>query len=174
MTSRLTQFCVGLLAAGLLFGGPALAQSTDSISGDAVAIGPDIIQIDKTEVVLLGIDAPEANQVCNDANGTWKCGDTAFATMDQIAKAAAVTCTLKGPRDPFGRFSGTCLQGDTDIAREMVQQGMALAFPHDPESKNYVDDEKAAKAAKVGLWAAGIKFDDPWIYRARNNHSPFK
>ena len=174
MTSRLTGFCVGLITAVLLLGGPALAQSADSISGDAVAIGPDIIQIDKTEIVLLGIDAPEANQVCGDANGTWKCGDTAFAIMDQVAKAAPVTCTLKGPHDQFGRFNGTCLQGDVDLAREMVKQGMALAFPHDPESKNYVDDEKAAKAAKVGLWAAGIKFDDPWVYRVKNNHSPLK
>lgn len=176
MTSRLTGLCFGLLLAGLLGApGAALAQSADTISGPAVAIGPDIIQIAQTEVILLGIDAPESNQVCNDTNGTWKCGESAFAVMDQVAKAAdTTTCTLKGAKDAFGRVSGTCLQGTVDLASEMVKQGMAVPYPRDPESKNYLADEAAAKAAKVGLWAAGVKFDDPWVYRMKNNHSPLK
>ncbi len=164
-----------LVAALFAVPGAALAQSADSVSGDARAIGPDIIQIDKTEVILLGIDAPEAHQICTDSKGTWKCGESAFAVMDQVAKVAPVTCTLKGGPDPFQRRSGTCLRADgTDIASEMVKQGMAVPYPRDPENAKYTADETAAKAAKIGLWEAGVKFDDPWVYRMKNDHSPLK
>jgi endonuclease YncB( thermonuclease family) len=168
-------FAYAALAA-LLFALPqtALAQSADTISGAATAIGPDIIAINNQRIVLLGIDAPEANQTCGDGPNIWHCADTSMAVLDQTVKAGTVTCQLSGAPDPFGKRGGVCMVGDKDVARTMVQQGLALVYAHDPESKNYLADQAAAKKAKVGLWAAGVRFDLPWQYRMAHNHTPFK
>jgi endonuclease YncB( thermonuclease family) len=64
--------------------------------------------------------------------------------------------------------------GDKDVARELVKQGLAVTYAHDPESKDYAPDQAAAKAAKLGLWQTGVTFVNPWEYRAKHNHTPFK
>lgn len=161
----------------LIFLAPAtaMAQAASTLSGPAEAIGPDIIKVADTRVILLGIDAPEANQPCYEpGNKMWKCADTAFAVLDQTVKQGTVTCTLKGNPDPLGRRNGTCMVGGQDVADTMVKQGLALAYPRDPESKNYTADQAAAKAGKQGLWADGVIFDNPWEFRLKHNHSPIK
>lgn len=150
------------------------AQAAETITGPASANGPDIIVVNDQRVVLLGIDAPEANQTCQDGDKTWTCADTAMAVLDQTVKAGPVTCSLKGAVDPFGRRNGVCTVGGQDVGRTLVQQGLALAYPHDPESKDYVADQAAAKKAKLGLWRDGVTFINPWEYRAKHNHTPFK
>lgn len=153
----------------------ALAQSADTISGPAEAVGPDIIKVNDTRVILLGIDAPEANQPCYETGSKlWQCADTAFAVLDQTVKAGTVTCTLSGNPDPLGRRNGTCKVGDQDVADVLIKQGLALPYPHDPESKAYLADAKAAKAAKQGIYADGITLENPWEYRIKHNHSPLK
>jgi endonuclease YncB( thermonuclease family) len=176
MTTKIRAFVSAALAAMLLAPAGAYAAAAEStITGPASALGPDSIKVNDQRVILLGIDAPEANQDCYDAgNKIWHCADSAFAVLDQIVKAGPVTCALKGPRDPFGRRAGVCTVDGKDVAREMVEQGMAEIYPHDPESKDYAADQKAAKAAKEGLWADGVSFENPWEYRIKHNHSPFK
>ncbi|HVW91594.1 MAG TPA: thermonuclease family protein [Devosia sp.] len=169
---------LGALAACLTLLAPmaALAQSADTVTGPAEAIGPDIIKVNDTRVILLGIDAPEANQPCYEAgNKLWQCADTAFAVLDQTVKSApTVTCTLTGAPDPLGRRGGTCKVGDQDVGDVLIKQGLALPYPHDPQSKAYLADAKAAKAAKQGFYADGITLENPWEYRAKQNHSPLK
>lgn len=164
------------LATALLLPGMVTAQEADTLTGAGEAIGPDIIMVGEQRVVLLGIDAPEANQTCTDAGGSriWGCADTATAVLDQTVKAGPVTCTLKGGPDVFGRRNGVCKVGDKDVGGELVKQGLALAYPHDPESQAYLADQKAAKAAKQGLWAVGVSFVNPWEYRLKHNHTPLK
>jgi len=176
MTQIIRRLAYGAALAATLFGVPAvaLAQAADTITGPASANGPDIIVVNDQRVVLLGIDAPESNQTCQDGDKTWTCADTAMAVLDQTVKAGPVTCALKGPVDPFGRRNGVCTVGGKDVGRTLVQQGLALAYPHDPESKDYVADQAAAKKAKVGLWQDGVTFVNPWEFRAKHNHTPFK
>jgi hypothetical protein len=50
---------------------------------------------------------------------------------------------------------GLCTVNGTDISRWMVQQGEAIAFRR--HSLDYVVDEDAARAAKVGIWAGSFK-----------------
>jgi endonuclease YncB( thermonuclease family) len=143
----------------------AAEPQATTITGSGQAIGPDIIMVDKQRVILLGIDAPEEGQGCKDGNTVWTCAETAFAVLDQLVKAGPVTCQLIGPPDPFMRRGGICTVDGKDIAGEMVTQGLALPYPHDKQSSLYLDDLKAAQAAKVGLWQPGIVFEKPWEYR---------
>jgi endonuclease YncB( thermonuclease family) len=169
---RLGAAAIGLV---LLAPGAGLAQSADTISGPATAVGPDIILVNNTRVILLGIDAPEANQTCDEAGAKlWNCGDSALAVLSQTLNQGDVTCTLKGNPDPLARRSGTCKIGDQDVADVLVKQGLALPYPKDPESKNYEADAAAAKAARQGMFADGVSFMNPWEFRIKHNHSPLK
>lgn len=158
---------VGLTAA-------SRADDGDVVTGTGRAIGPDIIQIDTQRVILLGIDAPENDQICQDSGTIWKCGDTAFAVLDQLLNAGPVTCTLYGPPDPFRRRGGVCTVDGKDIAEQMIEQGLALPYPQDKQSAMYLDAEKQAKAAGVGLWKQGVQFENPWDYRRRRHPGGFK
>jgi len=163
-----------LLAPGMM-PGAAMAQSADTVSGPATAVGPDIILVGKTRVILAGIDAPEANQTCDVTGGKlWNCGDSAAAVLGQTLNQGDVTCTLTGNPDPLGRRNGTCKVGDEDVADVLVKQGLALPYAKDPESKNYTADSEAAKAAKQGIFADGVSFQNPWEFRLKHNHSPLK
>jgi endonuclease YncB( thermonuclease family) len=168
MTSKLLLAALALCS----LASPVLAD--DTVTGDAIAIGPDIISIGPQRIVLLGIDAPEANQKCMDNSKIWDCAGSAFTVLDQTVKAGTTVCTLSGTPDPFGKRNGVCKTGDTDPADELVKQGLAFAYPHDAQSKMYTADESAAKKAGAGFWAQGITVDQPWVWRVQHNHTPFK
>jgi endonuclease YncB( thermonuclease family) len=60
-------------------------------------------------------------------------------------------------RDRYGRIITTCVAQDSDVAREMVRQGWAVAYTR--FSIAYVIEEIAARAAHRPLWAG--EFDSP-------------
>src|SRR5690606_11410160 len=101
------------------------------------------------------------------------CYESATRVLDDILKTGDVTCTLvDGKPDPFGRRSGVCKIGDTDVAAEMVKQGYALAYAK--EGEDYLAVQKEAEAAKVGLWRDGVKFQDPWDWRRTRTPGGFR
>jgi endonuclease YncB( thermonuclease family) len=172
--SKLARRFAGLAVvfAGLAaVGGPGIAAADDTITGPGHAIGPDIIMVNKQRVILLGIDAPEQGQPCQDGNTIWTCAETAFAVLDQLVKAGPVTCQLVGRPDPFNRRGGICTVNGKDVAGEMVSQGLALAYPHDKQSALYIVQQKQAQATKAGLWKPGVVFEKPWEYR-HSMHPP--
>lgn len=162
------------LGAVVLWPCMAFGAAPASVSGTAHAIGPDIIMVSGTRVILLGIDAPEDGQTCRDGANVWRCGDTAFAVLDQIVKAGPVSCTFYGRPDPFHRYGGVCTVGGKDVAKQMVLKGMALVYTHDKQSANYVAAQKKAQAAHVGLWKKGVSFMKPWEYRQSHHPGGFK
>ncbi len=63
--------------------------------------------------------------------------------------------------DRYGRTVARCTAEGTDIAGELVEQGMGLAFRR--YSLGYVEHEDRARSARRGLWAG--KFEEPWDWR---------
>ena len=57
--------------------------------------------------------------------------------------------------------------GEVDVGSELVRQG--LAFNFDKQDTAYKAMEDEAKVAKAGLWADGVEFEKPWLFRAKNN-----
>ena len=171
---RIAALAVAIAGLALASGPASAAAAGDTITGAGQAIGPDIIMVGKQRVILLGIDAPENGQTCQDGNTIWTCAETAFAVLDQLVKAGPVTCQLIGRPDPFNRRGGVCTVGGKDIAGEMVSQGLALVYTHDKQSSLYVADQKQAQAAKAGLWKPGVTFINPWDYRRSMHPGGFK
>jgi endonuclease YncB( thermonuclease family) len=63
--------------------------------------------------------------------------------------------------DRCGRIVAVCYLGSEDLNAWMVTQGWAVAYRH--YSKDYVPQEEAAHAAKLGIWAG--PFTMPWEWR---------
>ncbi|MGH6879728.1 thermonuclease family protein [Hypericibacter sp.] len=130
-------------------------------SGYPRVINGDTINIHGTRIRLFGIDAPESNQTCKNASGqVFDCGWKAtVALVDHIA-GGTVSCRSRGV-DRFGRTVAVCRLGSEDLNAWMVAQGWAVAYRH--HSLDYVPQENAAQAGKLGIWAGSFML--PWEWR---------
>ncbi len=145
-----------LIIALCLLATPVLAD----VAGVASVIDGDTIEVHGQRIRLHGIDAPESRQLCRLDGKPWQCGEVAAnALADKIARRS-VTCEDLG-RDRFKRIIARCTVADEDIGAWMVSQGLALAYRR--YSRDYVDQEAEAQAARRGIWAS--EFVKPWEWR---------
>jgi endonuclease YncB( thermonuclease family) len=126
----------------------------------------DTIQIDKINIRLYGIDAPETKQLCYDSNSTpWKCGMAAKEFLNQLINEQEVKCTVHRI-DIYKREVATCYVDDIDINKAMVENGYAVAYRY--YSKQYSTDEIKAKKQFLGIWKTA--FMEPEQWRRYNKH----
>ena len=155
-----------IIAAALLLAGPAAAEPP--LSGTARIVDGDTLEIAGQKVRLLGLDAPEGKQVCQRDGRPWRCGDAAAAVLRDIVAGRGVRCDVRG-LDRWGRSLAVCQAGDTDLAREMVRRGMAVA--HYPKrgvrGPTYDDEHADAKTVQRGLWGGAFVRPADWRKGAR-------
>jgi endonuclease YncB( thermonuclease family) len=148
---------------------PNLASSLPLIGGSrplegrAYAIGGDSLQIGGATVRLAGIEAPEQDQRCGTGNRRWRCGAAASEALSRLVNGRIVSCALSGT-DGKGRPRANCTAGKLEINAELVRRGHV--FAEGGLFARYASLESEARAAKVGLWAAG-EVERPSDYRAR-------
>ena len=130
------------------------------IKGYARVVDGDTIWIGDTKIRLHGIDAPEAKQLCYRDNQPWRCGEDATEALRRLIGNNPVRCEDHGS-DRYGRTIATCYVRGEDIEAWMVLNGWALAYRR--YSTEYVVQEQAAQAARVGLWRGD--FVPPWEWR---------
>ncbi len=117
----------------------------------------------KERIRLLGIDAPESKQMCNDKSGSpYACGIEAKQSLEKIVGRDPVQC-LAAKRDQYSRILGVCFDAKTgqELNKELVVEGEAIAYPQ--YSKAYVGTEEDAKKLGRGVWRG--RFEKPWDYR---------
>ncbi len=126
-------------------------------SGMARASDGDSLVLQGDRVRLLGIDAPELDQVCWDASGAeWRCGRAAREALAQRLAIGPVECQLRG-QDKYGRTLAHCSVDAADLGAHMVGQGLALA------TEGYGAEQSRAKSDRLGLWQG--RFVDPKTWR---------
>ena len=76
-----------------------------------------------------------------------------------------VVCENRG-YDRYGRMIGLCRADGVDIQAAMVRAGMAWAFTK--YSRDYVQEEAAAKADRLGVHDHGCK--PAWNWRASHRN----
>lgn len=153
-------FPMALAASVAGLAAPGLAQE---ISGLAVVLDADTIRIQETRVRLVGVDAPETDQICIAGDGQrWLCGIAARDAVSRLIASRPVRCTVSG-EDVYTRKLATCTVAGESINRWLVREGFALAYVK--YSREYVDEEKQAKDSRRGLWAGA--FIAPWDWRTR-------
>ena len=123
-------------------------------------IDGDSFEIGATAVRLFGVDAPEGRQPCMRDGREWRCGDAAAAELRRLAGSRSVSCVQRDV-DNYGRSVAVCRVGTTDLGAALVSAGFAVAYRR--YSDDYVDEERAAQAARRGVWAG--EFTAPEEYR---------
>lgn len=154
--------------AGAFIGSNASAESY--VYGVPRVVDGDTLVIDGKRIRVHGIDAPESNQTCQSVAGLWNCGADATQALKHLIKGQPVRCLTQG-FDRYGRIVAKCFaQGsrDDDIGERMVREGWALSYRQ--YSRDYVDEERLAKAARQGVWRG--KFIKPWDWRRGERLTP--
>ncbi len=125
--------------------------------GTATASDGDSMRLSGDRIRLVGIDAPEHDQVCWDALGeAWPCGLKAQTELARLLRLGTTECQPEGT-DKFGRTLARCTVAGADLGAAMVRAGLALA------TDAYGSEESAARADHIGLWQG--RFVDPKTWR---------
>lgn len=149
-----------ILTACILVLAPISAEAK-TLTGQAIVIDGDTLEIHGEPIRLGGIDAPESRQTClNGAGVAYRCGkEASFALADLIGRAT-VTC-VGNERDRYHRLLATCSAHGIDLNGWMVEQGHAVAYLR--YATTYVVEEGEARAARRGVWQG--EFVMPWDWR---------
>jgi endonuclease YncB( thermonuclease family) len=135
-------------------------------TGSFTAIDGDSLRKGEQEYRLHGIDAPELNQSCIRADGSsFPCGRDARESLRKLVRGEVLDCTIR-ETDRYGRLVAECRAGSTDINREMVRSGWAIAYRR--HGTEYAGDERAARDAKRGIWQGEFETPERWRERNRN------
>lgn len=145
-----------LFAGVILIGLPAFGQSW---VGPVRVIDGDTLTVAGTRMRLAGIDAPEGPQPCQDRDQRhYPCGLEAIRELTRLIGDQTLHCRQAGWdarwRGPLVR----CQAGGTDLNREMVRSGWAIAWP----GRDYQREEREARAARRGLWQGSFQPPEEW------------
>lgn len=159
-----------LTACALLMAGPApMVQAAPVPPGPVRVLDGDTFDIGETRIRLHGIDAPERKQVCDSPSGQgWACGAWSRAHLQRLLRGARLDCAALDT-DRYGRVLARCTIDGTDLAARMVEDGAAIAYVK--YSTAYVGQEKVARTAARGIWAAGPQ-TAPEDHRASGRSAP--
>jgi endonuclease YncB( thermonuclease family) len=144
---------------------PIVGAGTKPLQGRAQALSGELIRVAGTTVRLAGIEAPDRQQTCGSGRRRSRCGAAAESALERLVDGRSVSCMLSGS-DDRGRPLATCTRGNTDIGAELVRQGRV--FASSGLFATYASLEQEARAAKIGIWAAGEP-ERPADFRARTS-----
>ena len=162
----LSRMVVATSLAGLLCLS-AFAARAETILGEPRIVDGDTVDIGEKKIRLLGLDAPETEQLCLDAKGEkWACGIAARDALTAFSKNRPWSCNVSG-KDRYDRFLASCSIPGQNINQWMVRHGWALAFVK--YSNRYLDDETKARDTRAGLWSGA--FIAPWDWRSRSKQT---
>lgn len=129
---------------------------TRQVAGAVTVNDGDSLTLDAVRIRLVGIDAPEFDQVCRAGGAEYRCGRAARKALVDLVAGGAVSCE-GWETDRFGRLLAVCKAGSVDLNKRQVELGWAVAYG------DYFDAERQARDAKRGLWAG--EFDRPRDWR---------
>ena len=106
-------FALPTVAAGQIYIGTPTA-----VDGDTIRSGDERIR-------LLGIDAPERDQICERGGEAWPCGEAATSQLEALLNGGQIRCEQMG-RDRYHRVLARCKIGASDLSEELVGGGLAI------------------------------------------------
>jgi endonuclease YncB( thermonuclease family) len=126
------------------------ACGNDDLTGSARVIDGDTIAVGFQHVRLQGIDAPETDQVCLDAQGErWTCGLAARERLSAHIAGRAVRCASRG-EDRYGRMLATCSAGVNRQGERIYhlpgQGTYATINMRDPQKRWFCSEDDARAA----------------------------
>ncbi|MBB4380321.1 thermonuclease family protein [Bradyrhizobium sp. SBR1B] len=157
----------GMKRRGIMFALLALITSpvwAATLRGAPRILDGNTIEIEQTNVRLSGIDAPETDQICLDAQGRkWACGVAARDELIKNSNGRTWDCHTQKV-DEYRRALGSCFIEGEDVNAWMIRSGWALSAG--ASRHTYVVHELVASTASAGLWSGA--FITPGDWRGRN------
>nr|WP_246709092.1 MULTISPECIES: thermonuclease family protein [Bradyrhizobium] len=158
---------VGMTHRGIMFALFVLITSpvyAATLSGVPRILDANTIEIERTNVRLLGIEAPETDHICLDAQGRkWACGLAARDELIKHSNGRTWVCHTQRV-DEYRRALGSCFIEGEDVNVWMVRAGWALSAG--ASHHTYAVYELVASTANTGLWSGA--FIAPWDWPHRN------
>ena len=143
-----------------------LEFAQETIAGpDVKVVDGDSLELSGRRVRLIGIDAPEYFQLCQDKEGQeYMCGQKAKDFLQNLidegrSKGIKLKCKTEDV-DRYNRDLSVCKMGDVYLNLEMVKAGYAVSYRNDM----YQIAEKRAKKAKKGILQGNFMRTE--LYRA--------
>ena len=139
--------------------------ASNLLSGPARAIDGNTLVIKGQVVKLYGIDAPEYDQSCVNADGqNWPCGRAAEQSLNELVATGHVACREQGQPSARG-VEAVCEAQGRNLNERMLARGLAWANPE--QAAPYADVEQFARAHARGVFQA--ENTSPWEYRLRRD-----
>lgn len=152
----LTVLFVGILAISTAW---LDRHNAEEISAVARVVDGDSLEMDDRKIRLVGIDAPELNQICQNKQGDFSCGIKAREHLRSlVGHNNPVECVAEGD-DKYGRLLAECFVGGASLNATMVEDGWAISYG------GFAWVERTARKEQRGLWAG--EFDNPSDWRAK-------
>ena len=149
-----------LVAAMLLLGEQKQMTPVTRVAGAARVIDGDDLAIGERPIRILGIDASERDQTCQDTAGqTWHCGEDARQALAARLARQQVSCHV-ARQDRYGRDLARCATGGTDLVEWLVRKGWAI--PAGEEQGRYRAAGREAEASRTGIWAGSFMRPMDW------------
>ena len=137
----------------------ALKNDSVNTQQEIRIVDGDTIHINKIKYRLHGIDAPEIKQLCKIKEKNYKCGVKSKEFLVSLIGSKSVKCNHKD-KDRYKRIVAECFAGETNLNKELVRNGWALAYRD--YSKDYVIDEEYAQENNLGMWKGTFIHPKKW------------
>lgn len=128
---------------------PSATGPASRLAGLPHVADGDSVTLEGQRIRLVGIDAPELDQTCVQADAPYACGRQAREHLLGLLAGGPVECT-GSKLDKYHRLLAVCRAGGVDLNAAMVRDGWAVAYG------GYESEEAEARAARRGLWAGGF------------------
>lgn len=125
------------------------------LSGSIKVVDGDSLIINQQMVRLLGIDAPELNQVCTIDGKSWNCGYQAMHELRKLVLLGDVKCTSTS-QDVYQRQLAVCKTKNAEINERLVLEGWAVNYG------GYSKQEASARKQGLGLWRGDFLRPSDW------------
>lgn len=121
-----------------------------ALKGVPRVITGSVLKIKGIRVKLLGVDAPNSEQICSNSKGiSYHCGQKAITWLQDWIHEQEVECRIVG--DVINRrATGVCFLGQHDIGAAIVSAGWAVAYTKN--TNIYLPYEKQARNDLQGMW----------------------
>ena len=155
-------FKIALIALVMIFSVPAeIYSQTFRVKVERVSDGDTFRAKNRDDLLLVfrmhGIDAPEKSQPYSNKSKEY---------LEELILQKSVMVTVMS-RDSYGRYVvKVATPSVKDVSLKLLERGYAWHYKQYDKSAEYDKAEKAAKAAKKGLWADKNP-TAPWDFRKK-------